>query len=663
MEQLPRAMQEQRSDIPSNALPEQEALVTQTLIRNDQPGQMVELYQHPATARDGGRDRSRQSSAFPPSMEVRSAAIGMEPMRPTPSSPEQNQQHLQSVESLVQTGDGTTAKQTADAINPAELSPEQRAQLRLLYAQIQLSFGEAEQAIESLALIQPQQLNLDNQIKYFQSQAFAYSLTGNLLDSAKSRIELHRLTISPDELEKNQAAILETLRLLPDSDLQTSQTDVLAGWMSLANILKYINQPDFNAQISQWRTTFPTHPADLSFLDSPQNTPEIVPSQAKAIALLLPGSGTFAQAGKAIRAGFMAAYNHTDNTSKPTLRFYDTEQSTPQALYNQAVAEGAQLIIGPLAKEHIQSLADTVTFNIPVLALNHIPGLQKNQLYQFSLSPLDDADQITHKAWADGHQKALLLIPENAPGKRIANYLTEDWQDQDGAILETQNYNPKETDFSSPIQKLLNLDESEQRYNKILRLIPGVKYTPRRRQDADAILLSAYSAEARSINPQLQFYQAGDLPVYAMPTAYTGQVNASLDADLNKITFCDIPWLFNKAYQGELGMDALKETWKQFPSAYLRLIAMGIDAYNLTTRLGNLETDPYPGATGNLSLTTGQRIKRKLICAKFMDGRPEISGFTAENTGSIPDKGQQPDKFAGSKFAFTRRVHGRDCHA
>ncbi|TRW89615.1 hypothetical protein [Candidatus Methylobacter oryzae] len=32
---------------------------------------------------DGGRDCSRQSSAFPPSLEVRSAAIGKEPMRPT----------------------------------------------------------------------------------------------------------------------------------------------------------------------------------------------------------------------------------------------------------------------------------------------------------------------------------------------------------------------------------------------------------------------------------------------------------------------------------------------------------------------------------------------------------------------------------------------------
>ena len=572
----------------SSALPEQDTLVTQPLITNDRPEQMVELYQHPAS----------------------------------PSFSEQNQQRLQAIESFIQVGDGNTAKQTADTINPADLSIEQRAWLKLLYAQILLSFGEAEQAIENLALIQPQQLNPDNQIKYFQSQAFAYSLTGNLIDSAKSRIELHKLITSPDELKKNQAAILEALRLLPDTDLQTNKTDTLAGWMSLANILKYISRPDFNAQINQWRATFPTHPADLSFLNDTQDTSS---SQPKAIALLLPGSGTFAQAGKAIRAGFMAAYNHTDNTSKPALHFYDTEQSTPQALYNQAVSEGAQLIIGPLDKDHIQNLADSVTFNTPVLALNHIPGLQRNQLYQFSLSPLDDTGQITDKAREDGHKNALLLIPENAPGKRIANYLTEDWQNLGGTILETQTYNPKETDFSAPIQKLLNLDESEQRYNKLLTLIPAIKYTPRKRQDADVILLSAYSAEARAINPQLQFYQAGDLPVYAMPNVYTGQINASLDADLNKITFCDTPWLFNKAYQGELSMDALKETWKQFPSSYLRLIAMGIDAYNLATRLTSLETSPYPGATGNLSLTADQRIQRKLTCTKFTAGQPDLS--------------------------------------
>ena len=597
-------------------LPEKDALITEPLIQTEQPGQLSQLYQHPDT----------------------------------PLSSEENQLRLQVIDSLIQAGDDHTAKQNADSIDPSTLSPQQRAQLSLLYAQIMLSLGEAEQAIERLELIQPQQLSLDNQIKYFQSQAFAFSLAGNPLNSAKSRINLHQLLSSPDQLKENQAAILETLGLLPDSALPSNQqpaADNLAGWISLAKIIK-LNAPnaaDFNPQITQWRTAFPEHPANLAFLAKAPDTSVNASSQPKSIAIFLPESGSFAQAGKAIRAGFMAAYNHSDgNAYKPSIHFYDSEQSTPSALYNQAVAEGAELIIGPLSKEHIQSLADSVTFTAPVLALNHIPELQKDKLYQFGLSPIDDVEQITSKAQGDGHQKALLFIPENAPGKRIAGYIAENWQNLDDDILETQTYNPKETDFSSPIKKLLNLDESEQRYNKILALIPLAKYTPRRRQDADALFLSAYSAEARSINPQLQFYQAGDLPVYAMPNVYAGQVNTSLDADLNKITFCDIPWLFNKVYQGDLGMASLKETWSQFPSPYLRLIAMGIDAYNLASRLNDLETNPYPGATGNLSLTTDNRIRRNLVCARFINGQPEVTGFIQGSTESRENTTPTTDK-------------------
>ena len=142
-------------------------------------------------------------------------------------------------------------------------------------------------------------------------------------------------------------------------------------------------------------------------------------------------------------------------------------------MYNQAVAEGAELIIGPLSKEHIQSLADSVTFTTPVLALNHIPGLQKDKLYQFGLSPIDDVEQITtrHKTMVIKKHCCSFLKTRWANALPVIRQKTGKISMM--TILETQTYNPKETDFSSPIQKLLNLDESEQRYNKILALIPS----------------------------------------------------------------------------------------------------------------------------------------------------------------------------------------------
>lgn len=552
---------------------------------------------------------------------------------PSLHSSEETWLHLKTIDSLIANGDSTTAKESADSINPAHLSPPQQSKLHLLYAQILLNFGEAEQALEKLALIQPTQFNREDNIKHFQSLAFAFSLTGNLLESAKSRIELHHLLPETDRA-KNQSAILETLALLPETELQYTQTNELAGWISLASLSKYIGDPDFTNKLSIWHTTFPNHPADLSLLSQLHKAPLIF-DQPKSIAILLPESGTFAQAGNAVRAGFMAAYNDAKSTTN--LRFYDTSQMSPLSTYTQALADGATIVLGPLDKESIQNLADSTDFSIPVLALNHIDGLQKENLYQFGLSPIDDTQQISNNAKLDGHINILSLVPENASGQRMNNYFRESWENLGGHLVETQTYDLKNTDFFSlAIKKILNIDESEQRYEQIIKTIATVKYTPRHREDSDAIFIGARSTEARSINPLLGFFQAGDLSVYAISSVYTGEPDPSLDADLNNIQFCDIPWLFNKSYSNNLSMALLKESWKNIPREYLRLFAMGIDTFHLTSRLNNLEYASYSGASGELSLTLDNRIRRRLTCAKFINGQPKITDRNRSIIESTP---------------------------
>jgi len=535
-----------------------------------------------------------------------------------PSS-EEIQHRFQAIESRIINGDGDTAKKKADELNVLDLSIPEQAKLNILYTQILLTFGEAEQAIEKLTLIQPDQLTQEDQVKYFQSQAFAFSLTGNQLESAKSRIELHRI-LPPPERTKNQAAILETLNLLPESTLKYAQSDELAGWISLAKLSKLFNLPGFTEQLSEWRNRFPIHPADLSVFIATTDTTDTT-NQPKSIAILLPETGALAQPGKAFLTGFMAAYNHA--SSNNNLRFYDTNQTPSSTLYKQALTEGATLIIGPLDKQSIQDLANSTNLAVPVLALNHIDGLQKENLYQFALSPIDDAKEITNKAWLDGHHKILTLIPDTPSGQRINNYFTENWGVFGGSLLETQTYNIKETDFSLPIKKLLNIDESEERFHQLLTIIPTAKFSPRRRQDAQALLLSSKSSEARSINPQLKFYQANDLPVYAMPNIYSGIPNQTQDTDLNNIIFCDIPWILKKSYAGELSMNSQINSWQKFPLEYLRLFAMGLDAFQLASDLDGLNNKSLAGASGRLTLDNENRIRRTLVCAQFINGLPE----------------------------------------
>ena len=566
------------------------------------------------------------------------------------SSDLQDQFRLLAIDSLILAGDSQTAKSYADAIDPADLSPQQRNLLNLYYAQIDLSFGEAEQSLTRLNLVQPYLLDRSDLIKYHQSRAFAYSLTGELLKSAAARIDLTPL-LNPSQQQENHAAILEVLSLIPLPELEQNQartSGILSGWIALARTLKLKDQNRSlaNTAIREWQLAHPQHPANSAFLDNYLTKTNNAFTQPRAIAVFLPESGPYTRAGKAVREGIMAAYYHDQSQAKPGLRFYDSENTAPASLYHQAVAEGAELVIGPLSKAAILSLAESVDFNIPVLALNHIPEITKANLYQFGLSPIDDTEQITSKAWFDGHQKALILSPGDEHGKRIEGYLKEYWERANGIVLETQSYDPRQTDFSGIIKKLLNLDESDQRYQHIRRLVPSVKYVPRIRQDVDVIFLNAPETVARSINPQLKFYHARRIPVYATPNVYSGLPNPSLDFDLNNITFCDTPWLFNDVYQGELSLQALRDTWRQFPSIYLRLVAMGIDAYNVVAHLDKLDTLQYHGATGNLLLTDTNRIKRRLVCAKFVQGIPNVIGFvnsTASTYENIAVTPESPD--------------------
>ena len=87
----------------------------------------------------------------------------------------------------------------------------------------------------------------------------------------------------------------------------------------------------------------------------------------------------------------------------------------------------------------------------------------------------------------------------------------------------------------------------------------------------------------------------------------------------------------------------------QFHSIYLLLIALGIDAYDLVPHLDKLDTIRYQGTTGGLLLTENNRIKRNLLCAKFIQGSPQITSSAAnsaqgyESIAKIPKDAKYTD--------------------
>jgi outer membrane PBP1 activator LpoA protein len=112
-----------------------------------------------------------------------------------------------------------------------------------------------------------------------------------------------------------------------------------------------------------------------------------------------------------------------------------------------------------------------------------------------------------------------------------------------------------------------------------------------------------------------------------MPNIYSGQINPVQDAELGKINFCDMPWFFPDYYNGALSQSALQTHWQNLTDAQIRLLALGLDAYNLVNHLAELSSKSFAGATGQLALVEENRISRKLVCAQFKAGLPQATGY------------------------------------
>ena len=200
------------------------------------------------------------------------------------------------------------AQAELDLINQAELSPEQRGKFNLLGAQIVLSMGDAEQALQQLRQIRPALLAQPDKITYYQSLAFAHSLMGDALLAVSARLKLDNLLQKPEQRQANISAIIDMLSMLPEATLigQPELAGELKGWMALAKILKQRNQAgvDINERIQQWRFDYPGHAANAEFLQaylavpvaadqSEEASPETATpvSEADLLAVLLPLPG------------------------------------------------------------------------------------------------------------------------------------------------------------------------------------------------------------------------------------------------------------------------------------------------------------------------------------------------------------------------------------
>jgi outer membrane PBP1 activator LpoA protein len=528
-------------------------------------------------------------------------------------------------------------------IDSNKLPAGRRDQLPLLHAELALARNEQNRALGLLQQITSPENLPDRGKKYHRIKATAYAMSGNPLEATQQLMKLDDLITDQEQKRANQFAIWEQLSILSDQALVQLQTspppDTLSGWMELVLMSRRTagDTLEWSRSLADWRYQYPQHPAEQALLPAMQNIASRIGPQPKRIAVLLPFSGRTGAVAASIRDGILAA--RFADQLQPEIRFYDTSGDTHiWAIYQQAVQDGAEIVIGPLLKEKIQQLAVSSPLSAPVLALNQIetsatsPVENSNDsnsgIYQFGLAPEDEARQAAERILADEHFKVLAMAPQNAWGERVLKAFRLHYTELGGQVVGTASYANKSADFGESIKTMLNLTGSKQRHRAVERLFgENLEFQPRRRQDASAVFLLAFPRQARLIQPQLRFHGADDLPNYSTSHVFTGIRNASLDKDMGGIQFCDIPWLLDRSGDWQVLRNQLDTLWPDRSKRYPRLFALGIDAYRILPWLEVLENPgpgSFSGATGNLTMDAEKQLHRSLKWARFNKGIPTL---------------------------------------
>jgi hypothetical protein len=422
------------------------------------------------------------------------------------------------------------------------------------------------------------------------------------------------------------------------------------AWLELGSLAASTGQQGIgwiNGAV-RWREANAFHPA-MVIVDRLQLPDELNLDYPRHIALLLPLSGRTARAGHAVQNGFFGAYFSTASSldDPQTVRVYDvTAEGSASAAYSNAVADGADFVIGPLLRDNVIELANDILVPVPILTLNYLPedSLAPPGLFQFALAPEDEARSAAGRALADGYTKAVALVPNNDWGRRVLTSFSTEFEALDGTLLDYRTYTPGIQDFSNTIEDLMALSGSVRRYQRLRANIGGpLQFDPRRRQDSEFIFLAADAPAGRLLKSQLKFHYSGDLPVYS--TSSINAMDGRSNSDLNGIMFADTPWIVAPQSWIERLPPLYNQHWPE-ERRLGRLHAMGYDAYQLIAALFAARTDQMQeidGATGKLYLDHDGRVRRNLAWAQFQNGEPVALPELENVGGPIQDISDDPE--------------------
>jgi hypothetical protein len=364
---------------------------------------------------------------------------------------------------------------------------------------------------------------------------------------------------------------------------------VAAGAFCAAQVQAASDAPAAAQAPSPPANSRPSPPSNAPQADTAAVTAETTSPSAPDIALVLPlDASDYARAAEAVRAGFLDAAQAAG--AKSRVNVVSHGDADVVAAFEKARDAGARVIVGPLVRDHLRTLALSNVDLPPTIALNQLDdGTPLPPLvYTLALAIESDARVVARRARDDGATNAVVIMTDAPLMKRFAGAFTGEWLLAGGNAPTTFQFSPTPDGLA-----VLRRELTSEKFDVVIIAVEG----------SDAALVKSFA-------PRVTTYASAQI---------NQRTSLGTMRDLDDVRVVDLPWLITPDLPAFAQLPH-----KSYPNVALdRLYALGIDAFRVADAFSagvpaHFELD---GATGHLVLAEGRQIAREGTLGVFRQGR------------------------------------------
>ncbi len=171
------------------------------------------------------------------------------------------------------------------------------------------------------------------------------------------------------------------------------------------------------------------------------------------VAVLVPLTGANAPVGQSIaNAANMALID--SGGAGVRLTMYDTATGAVQAA-RKALAEGNQLILGPLLSEDVRQVGPIAAqAHVPVLSFSNDIDVAGHGVYLLGFTPTQSIGRVVSYARSRGLTRLAALVPNGLYGRRASNAMLKAAQEAHATVVSMQGYERSSASLATAIRKL-----------------------------------------------------------------------------------------------------------------------------------------------------------------------------------------------------------------